>query len=232
MSAAASREGSARPKEKEEDVGVAALRLGSSSGGASPAVKAESPAPVKAEAGVKDEGPSGAGTPAPVRDGPQLIGDLPLATDAALATFEVLADNHYQYGTLGRSREAMEGMACDCVYTHGAALFIIGAVAPGADRAQARTSRGPRAARARTASTGSRRSSACRTSAAAAATARTSGPRPPAPPARRADPRRRFAKKEYAPIEIVQTEKKGFGLRAAANLPKYAVRGSGGAARR
>jgi hypothetical protein len=74
-------------------------------------VKAE-PALVKAEAG------SGAATPA--RSGPQLIGDLPLATDAALATFELLADNHYQYQTLGRSREAMEGMACDCTYAPGA----------------------------------------------------------------------------------------------------------------
>lgn len=31
---------------------------------------------------------------------------------------------------------------------------------------------------------------------------------------------RRFQRKEYAPIDIVLTEKKGFGLRAAENLPK------------
>lgn len=30
----------------------------------------------------------------------------------------------------------------------------------------------------------------------------------------------RFQRKEYAPIEIVQTEKKGFGLRAAEDLSK------------
>ena len=31
-----------------------------------------------------------------------------------------------------------------------------------------------------------------------------------------------FQRRDYAPIEIVQTEMKGFGLRAAADLPKYA----------
>lgn len=30
----------------------------------------------------------------------------------------------------------------------------------------------------------------------------------------------RFQRREYAPIEIVLTEKKGFGLRAAADLTK------------
>lgn len=30
----------------------------------------------------------------------------------------------------------------------------------------------------------------------------------------------RFQRKQYAPIDIVLTEKKGFGLRAAGNLPK------------
>jgi hypothetical protein len=53
------------------------------------------------------------------RAGPQLIGDLPVATAAAMDTFEELAQNHYQYGTLGRSREALEGMNCDCQYEHG-----------------------------------------------------------------------------------------------------------------
>lgn len=71
--------------------------------------------------------PSGSGstTPAlppptaPKRTGPQLIPELPIATDAALATFTQLQDNHYQYQTLGRSREAEEGMMCDCHYVHG-----------------------------------------------------------------------------------------------------------------
>lgn len=55
----------------------------------------------------------------PVRKGPQLIGDLPLAQEEALRTFVELPGNHYQYGTLGRSREALESMSCDCQYEHG-----------------------------------------------------------------------------------------------------------------
>lgn len=57
--------------------------------------------------------------PRPKPAGPQLIDDLPVATEAALATFTELPNNHYQYNTLGRSREAMEGMTCDCEYVHG-----------------------------------------------------------------------------------------------------------------
>lgn len=49
----------------------------------------------------------------------QLIGNLPVARGAALETFVEILDNHYQYGTLGRSREALEGMTCDCSYAHG-----------------------------------------------------------------------------------------------------------------
>jgi hypothetical protein len=55
----------------------------------------------------------------PKLTGPQLIGDLPRAEAAALATFEEMPDNHYQYGTLGRSREEGESMTCDCQYEHG-----------------------------------------------------------------------------------------------------------------
>lgn len=33
----------------------------------------------------------------------------------------------------------------------------------------------------------------------------------------------RFQRKQYAPIDIVQTEKKGFGLRAAENLPRFVL---------
>jgi hypothetical protein len=55
----------------------------------------------------------------PVRKGPQLITDLPRAGEEALRTFVELSGNHYQYGTLGRSREALESMTCDCQYEHG-----------------------------------------------------------------------------------------------------------------
>lgn len=67
--------------------------------------------------------PSESSTPTPgikpKRSGPQLIGDLPLAEQQARATFSEIADNHYQYSTLGRSREALEGMTCDCQYEPG-----------------------------------------------------------------------------------------------------------------
>lgn len=55
----------------------------------------------------------------PARKGPQLIGELPRAEKEALSTFVELPGNHYQYGTLGRSREALESMTCDCQYEHG-----------------------------------------------------------------------------------------------------------------
>jgi hypothetical protein len=51
--------------------------------------------------------------------GPQLVGDLPKAEAEARATFTEMPVNHYQYGTLGRSREANESMLCDCQYDHG-----------------------------------------------------------------------------------------------------------------
>lgn len=49
----------------------------------------------------------------------QLIGDLPRAEEAAMKTFIEIQENAYQYGTLGRSREAGESMTCDCQYEHG-----------------------------------------------------------------------------------------------------------------
>jgi histone-lysine N-methyltransferase SETD2 len=50
---------------------------------------------------------------------PQLIGHLPKAEEEARRTFGELDDNVYQYGTLGRSREALESMTCDCQYVPG-----------------------------------------------------------------------------------------------------------------
>ena len=54
----------------------------------------------------------------------QLIGHLPVATEDAMKTFVEIAENHYQYGTLGRSREAGESMTCDCQYEHGQLCFV------------------------------------------------------------------------------------------------------------
>jgi histone-lysine N-methyltransferase SETD2 len=50
----------------------------------------------------------------PLKKGPQLIGNLPVATEEAMKTFLEIRENHYQYSTLGRSREALESMTCEC----------------------------------------------------------------------------------------------------------------------
>jgi len=49
----------------------------------------------------------------------QLIGNLPVARQEALASFNEIIENNYQYKTLGRSREALESMTCDCIYEDG-----------------------------------------------------------------------------------------------------------------
>ncbi|KAG6836961.1 hypothetical protein H0H93_000353 [Arthromyces matolae] len=79
----------------------------------------------------------------------QLIGDLPIAREEAIATFIEIDSNNYQYKSLGRSREALESMTCDCIFDPGG-----------------------------------------------------------------------FQKREYANIDIVKTELKGFGLRAESFLLK------------
>jgi hypothetical protein len=68
---------------------------------------------------LKRESSESAANVKPKPTGPQLIGDLPRAEAAAHATFVQIPDNHYQYGTLGRSREEGESMTCDCQYEHG-----------------------------------------------------------------------------------------------------------------
>lgn len=55
----------------------------------------------------------------PAKKEPQLIGHLPRAEDNAHKTFVEIPENHYQYQSLGRSREAGESMTCDCQYEHG-----------------------------------------------------------------------------------------------------------------
>lgn len=89
-----------------------------------PSVKTE-PSPPPLPKREKSE----SSTPAPAngkpkRAAPQLIGGLPLAEEQARATFIELPANHYQYSTLGRSREALESMTCECVYEHGQFFMI------------------------------------------------------------------------------------------------------------
>lgn len=50
----------------------------------------------------------------PLKKGRQLIGNLPIAREEATRTFIEIQENQYQYSTLGRSREALESMTCEC----------------------------------------------------------------------------------------------------------------------
>jgi hypothetical protein len=59
----------------------------------------------------------------PLRKGPQLIENLPVAREEAMRTFIEVQENQYQYSTLGRSREALESMTCECP-PNGSGEFI------------------------------------------------------------------------------------------------------------
>ncbi|KAF9649738.1 hypothetical protein BDM02DRAFT_3186087 [Thelephora ganbajun] len=124
--------------------------------------------------------------PKPPATGPQLIGHLPKAEEAAKATFVEIPENLYQYGTLGKSREALESMMCDCQYEHGVDSPWV-ACGEGSECINRLTQVEcmPEDCRCR---------GHCKN--------------------------QRFQRKRYAPIDIVLTEKKGFGLRAAENLSK------------
>jgi len=50
----------------------------------------------------------------PLKKGRQLIGNLPVAREEAMRTFIEIQESQYQYSTLGRSREALESMTCEC----------------------------------------------------------------------------------------------------------------------
>ena len=54
----------------------------------------------------------------------QLIGHLPRAEEDAMKTFTEIPGNAYQYNTLGRSREALESMTCDCQYEPGQSSIL------------------------------------------------------------------------------------------------------------
>ncbi|KAI6009958.1 hypothetical protein EDC04DRAFT_837620 [Pisolithus marmoratus] len=146
-------------------------------------IKPESSPPPKRES-------SETSTPAPnnrhKRSGPQLIADLPLAEEEARATFVEITDNHYQYSTLGRVRETLEGMTCDCQYE------------PGVDDPSDACGHGSdcinRLTQVECLAEDCRCRSYCQN--------------------------QRFQRKEYARMDIVLTEKKGYGLRAAADIQK------------
>ncbi|KAF5376048.1 hypothetical protein D9615_007664 [Tricholomella constricta] len=116
----------------------------------------------------------------------QLIGDLPIARADALATFNEIVENNYQYKSLGRSREALESMTCDC--TFDAKLDHPD------DACGANSDCINRLTQVECLPDDCRCRSHCRN--------------------------QRFQNRQYSDIEIVQTERKGFGLRAESDLPK------------
>ncbi|KAJ6463484.1 histone methyltransferase [Mycena sanguinolenta] len=118
----------------------------------------------------------------------QLIGDLRVARTDALDTFNEIQDNNYQNKSIGRSREAMEGMSCECVYRRGTDP-LTAACGDGSNCINRLTQIEclPDDCRCR---------AHCQN--------------------------QRFQRKEYGPIEIVLTEKKGFGLRAEDDMRKDA----------
>ncbi|KDR78396.1 hypothetical protein GALMADRAFT_65042 [Galerina marginata CBS 339.88] len=116
----------------------------------------------------------------------QLIGDLPVAREEAVRSFNEIPDNNYQYKTLGRSREILESMTCDCTYEHGVDS-LDDACGPYSDCIN-------RLTQVECLEDDCRCRSHCQN--------------------------QRFQRKQYSSIEIVLTEKKGYGLRAEADLPK------------
>lgn len=71
-----------------------------------------------------EDAPAALPLPPKAKPGPQLIGHLPRAETEALKTFVEIEANHYQYGTLGRSREALKSMTCDCQFDDGQCLSL------------------------------------------------------------------------------------------------------------
>ncbi|KAL0575092.1 histone methyltransferase set2 [Marasmius crinis-equi] len=121
----------------------------------------------------------------PSRSAPQLIGHLPIARDEALASFTQMPDNWYQYKSLGRSRELMESMTCECQFV------------PGDDPDSACGHNSDcinRLTQVECLPDDCRCGDYCRN--------------------------QRFQNKEYAPIEIVKTEMKGYGLRIEEGIDK------------
>ncbi|KAJ7153499.1 histone methyltransferase [Mycena crocata] len=116
----------------------------------------------------------------------QLIGDLPLAREDAVDTFNEITDNNYQNKSIGLSREAMEGMSCECVYR------------PGVHERKAACGHGSNCINRLTQIECLPDDCRCRIHC----------------------QNQRFQRKEYAEIDIVLTEKKGYGLRAEADIAK------------
>ncbi|ESK96718.1 histone-lysine n-methyltransferase [Moniliophthora roreri MCA 2997] len=165
-----------KPPVKEEDYGSPMLddttpASGSSSKGPSP--------PATTAAGSSSSRKAAASAP-------QLIGHLPVAREEALASFTEMPDNWYQYKSLGRSRELLESMTCECLFD------------PDSDHPEVACGHSSdcinRLTQVECLPGDCRCGDYCQN--------------------------QRFQKKEYASIEIVKTEMKGYGLRIEGDIQK------------
>ncbi|KAI9508050.1 hypothetical protein F5148DRAFT_1303778, partial [Russula earlei] len=118
----------------------------------------------------------------PLKKGPQLIGHLPNAREEAMRNFIEIQENQYQYSTLGRSREALESMTCECPPNGFEDICVDDCI--------------NRLTQVECLPGDCKGGSFCMN--------------------------QRFQRREYARIDIVKTEKKGFGLRATEDMPKDA----------
>ncbi|KAH9984712.1 hypothetical protein BJV77DRAFT_1062120 [Russula vinacea] len=116
----------------------------------------------------------------PLRKGPQLIGNLPAAREEAMKTFIQIQENQYQYSTLGRSREALESMTCECPPSGFDEICVEDCI--------------NRLTQVECLPDDCKGGTFCMN--------------------------QRFQRREYAKIDIVKTEKKGFGLRAEEDMPR------------
>lgn len=99
-------------------------------------LKSRTPTPLPTETSVPEDGFNSKSTTPPVatqgktprRAGSaplQLIGDLPVAREEALASFSEIQVNNYQNKSLGRSRELLESMTCECTYEPGSSSIFL-----------------------------------------------------------------------------------------------------------
>ncbi|KAH9954870.1 hypothetical protein BC827DRAFT_1365398 [Russula dissimulans] len=147
--------------------------------------KAEDPLPTKSEPSRSTSPKLESTQPAQkksLKKGRQLIGHLPIATEEAMRTFIQLQENQYQYSTLGRSREALESMTCECPPNGSEEICVEDCI--------------NRLTQVECLPEDCKGGGFCMN--------------------------QRFQRREYAGIDIVKTEKKGYGLRSSQDMPKDA----------
>lgn len=163
---------------------------------------------------------------------PQFVNHLPNAERLAYSTFQLMTDNVSLDRNLGCSHQSLDTMICDCQFDDPCKSCAFMSSSAESDMQTNRFLRR------------SRRTSSVRSVVPVHQQTYSGGMSADRVPYKRCLSKstvryttaftllcsrsivilfyRRFARKQYADIEIVQTEKKGFGLRAAANIGRYA----------